>query len=88
MAGSFFKTKSKNREYNYIPQYYKPEEGKTQLSEPAFARYRREWEKAGKESRKRSNYLISTRLIVIVCILVFIALYLLDFDLSIFTRGR
>jgi len=86
MLSSFFKTR-KNRTFNYTPQYHEREEER-QLSENNFAKYRRSWEEAGKASRTRKNAEVSTRLVIIFFVLVFIALYFLDFDLSIFTRGR
>ncbi|PTX61961.1 hypothetical protein C8N46_10358 [Kordia periserrulae] len=82
MLGGFFR-KRKNRTFNYTPQFYKPEEDRS-LPDRSFAKYRRAWEDAGEASRTRKNYEVSVRLIIIFLVLVFIALYILDFDLSIF----
>ncbi len=82
MLGGFFK-KRKNRTFNYTPQYYKPEEERS-LPDRSFARYRRAWEDAGEASRNRKNSEVSIRLVIIFSVLVFIALYLLDFEISIF----
>ncbi len=84
MLGSFFKTR-KNRTFNYTPQYYNQDQERS-LSKSNFAKYRRSWEEAGKASRNRKNVEVSKRLVIIFLVLVFIALYFLDFDLSIFTR--
>jgi hypothetical protein len=78
-----FRRQRKNRTFNYTPQYYKPEEERS-LTYNSFAKYRRAWEEAGIASRNRNNVEISKRLIIIFLILVFIALYLLDFEISIF----
>ncbi|AXG70350.1 hypothetical protein KORDIASMS9_02589 [Kordia sp. SMS9] len=86
MLRSFFKTR-KNRTFNYTPQYYEKDKER-KLPENNFAKYRKSWEEAGKASRNRKNVEVSKRLIIIFLILVFIALYFLDFDLSIFTRGK
>ncbi|WP_046757399.1 hypothetical protein [Kordia jejudonensis] len=84
MLGGFFKSR-KNRTFNYIPQYYE-REAERQLPENNFAKYRKAWEEAGKASRTKKNAEVSIRLVIIFAVLVFIALYFLDFDLSIFTR--
>jgi hypothetical protein len=86
MLGSFFKTRS-NRSFNYTPQYYDADNDR-KLTENNFAKYRRSWEEAGRASRTKKNAGVSKRLVIIFVVLIFIALYILDFDLSIFTRGK
>ncbi|MFK7748535.1 MAG: hypothetical protein AB8B65_09100 [Kordia sp.] len=86
MLGGFFK-KRKNRTFNYIPQHY-DESNERKLPENNFAKYRKSWEDAGKAGRTRKNAEVSKRLIIIFLVLVLIALYFLDFDLSIFTRAK
>lgn len=86
MLGSFFKTR-KNRSFNYTPQYYEVE-NERKLTENNFAKYRKSWEEAGKASRTKKNAGVSVRLVIIFVVLIFISLYILDFDLSIFTTGK
>lgn len=86
MLGSFFKTRS-NRSFNYTPQYYDTDNDR-KLTENNFAKYRKSWEEAGRASRTRKNVEVSKRLVIIFMVLVFIALYILDFDLSIFSTGK
>ncbi|MBB4119580.1 hypothetical protein GGR32_001882 [Mesonia hippocampi] len=90
---NMFKRRDNNR-YNYTPRYYKGKDlGNPYDFDSKFAKYREatnavdfgsQWAKARKESRTRSNRNFSGRVLVIAAILIFIFLWLIDFDLSIF----
>ncbi|CEN32763.1 hypothetical protein [Capnocytophaga cynodegmi] len=85
----------KNKKYNYTPRYY---EGKNLGNPYEFdSRIRKdretqtnhftvEWQDIRKESRNRKNREINKTFLVVLAILIFLALYLLDFDLSIFKK--
>ncbi len=90
--------KKSNRRYNYTPRYY---EGKSAGNiydfENRITKYREttnandfgsHWSEARKESRNRGNREINKRVIYIALLLIFIFLYFIDFDLSIFTTRR
>ncbi|WP_299260993.1 hypothetical protein [uncultured Aquimarina sp.] len=87
-----------NRRYNYTPRYY---EGKSKGNiydfENRITKYREtrnaidfgsQWSEDRKSSRNRGNREINKRVIYIVFVLIFIFLYLIDFDLSIFTARQ
>ncbi|MDB3997819.1 hypothetical protein OAU33_02185 [Flavobacteriaceae bacterium] len=86
---------SRNRRYNYTPRYYKgKEEGNLYEFDSKFSKYRdtynsndfgHQWHDARLQMRTRKNRSISLRLLLIILALVFVCLYILDFDLSIFT---
>ena len=86
---------NRNKRYNYTPRYY---QGKTidNLYEfdSKFNKYRetfnendlgKQWQDARLDSRNRSNRKITPTLLIIISVLVLICLYILDFDLSIFS---
>ena len=87
---------NKNRRYNYTPRYYK---GKA-IDNPYdfdsnFTKYRetynandfgKQWQDARLRFRSRKNRSVSPLLLLIIALLVFAFLYIIDFDLSIFTR--
>ncbi|WP_298547555.1 hypothetical protein [uncultured Aquimarina sp.] len=87
-----------NRRYNYTPRYY---EGKSKGNiydfENRITKYREtrnaidfgsQWSEDRKASRNRGNREINRRVIYVAFILIFIFLYLIDFDLSIFTARQ
>lgn len=86
---------NKNRRYNYTPRYYRgKEEGNLYEFDSKFSKYRNtfnsndfgnQWQDARVQMRTKKNRSISLRLLLIVLGLVFVCLYILDFDLSIFT---
>ena len=86
---------NRNRRYNYTPRYYRgKEEGNLYEFDSRFSKYRNtynsndfgnQWQDARVQMRTKKNRSISLRLLLIVLGLVFVCLYILDFDLSIFT---
>lgn len=86
---------NKNRRYNYTPRYYRgKEEGNLYEFDSRFSKYRNtfnsndfgnQWQDARVQMRTKKNRSISLRLFLIILSLVFVCLYILDFDLSIFT---
>ena len=86
----------KNRRYNYTPRYYKGKEGGNPYDfDSKFARYRdthnandfgKQWQEAREKMRHRGNRAVSPLLLLIIGVLTLIALYIIDFDLSLFTR--
>ncbi|AXT53493.1 hypothetical protein D1818_22680 [Aquimarina sp. BL5] len=87
-----------NRRYNYTPRYY---EGKSKGNiydfENRITKYREtrnaidfgsQWSEDRKASRNRGNREINRRVIYVAFVLIFIFLYLIDFDLSIFTARQ
>ena len=93
MKISLFKLK-KNRRYNYTPRYYNGKGGGNPYDfDSKFSKYRdtynqndfgQQWQDARLKMRTRSNRVISTRLVIILMILVLAFLYVIDFDLSLF----
>jgi hypothetical protein len=94
MKVSLFKLK-KNRRFNYTPRYFK---GKDQANlydfDLKFSKYRytfnkndfgHQWKEARLDMRTRSNRALSVRLLIIITALLLSFLYIIDFDLSIFT---
>lgn len=92
----FFKIKrEENRRYNYTPRFYKGKESENPLEiSQRMNRYRdtpnaidfgAQWKVDRKMYRTRKNRGINKRFIIIFLILVFIFLWIIDFDLSIFT---
>lgn len=90
---SFLKQR-KNRRFNYTPRYYRGKQSANPYAfGSAFEQYRdtpnandfgAQWRDARDMSRNRRNRNISPRLLVIIAVLLLLALYVLDFDLSIF----
>ena len=84
----------KNRRYNYTPRYYKgKEDGNPYDFDSKFSKYRdtynsndigQQWKNARMQMRTRKNRSFSLRLLSIILVLFFLALYILDFDLSLF----
>lgn len=84
-----------NTRYNYTPRYY---EGKKDTNpfefDSKFNKYKdaknaidfgAHWKEDRANSRNRGNRGINRRMIYIMVILIFIFLWIIDFDLSIFT---
>ena len=94
LKSTLFKLKN-NRRYNYTPRYYKgKEKGNLYEFDSKFTKYRdtynsndfgQQWKEARFQMRTRTNRSISFRLLFIILVLVFVCLYILDFDVSIFT---
>lgn len=95
MKISLVKRTKQNNRYNYTPRYYK---GKEDANEYNFANkfdkyyetynkndFGSHWRDARQVSRTRSNGGLNKTILFIVLILVFICLWILDFDLSIFS---
>ncbi|WP_127844877.1 hypothetical protein [Psychroflexus aestuariivivens] len=94
-----FKVKSlklrKNNRYNYTPRYYNGKDiGNPYSFDSKFNKYKdthntidfgSHWAEARTNSRHRGNRSINRRVILIALVLAFIFLWIIDFDLSIFT---
>ena len=86
----------KNKRYNYTPRYYKGKDsGNIYEFDSKFSKYREiynsndfgnQWNEARIQMRTRKNRSISPRLLIIILALIFASLYILDFDLSIFSQ--
>ena len=86
----------KNTRYNYTPRYYKgKDKGNIYDFESKFQKFRdttnaidfgSQWAEARESSRHRGNRSINKRVIYIAIILIFVFLWIIDFDLSIFSR--
>ncbi|MEM6719941.1 MAG: hypothetical protein AAF611_11520 [Bacteroidota bacterium] len=97
LGRKFFKLR-KNKRFNYTPRYYDGKEtGNVYHIENRYVKHRDglnandfggHWREARQASRHRGNREVSTRLVIIIAVLILIFLYFIDFDLSIFTRGR
>ena len=94
MKSNLFKLR-KNKRYNYTPRYYK---GKDSVNiydfDSKFSKYKEiynkndfgsSWNQVRQEKRSRSNRSITPRLLIIILFLIFCFLYIIDFDLTIFT---
>ena len=94
MKGSFFKLNI-NRRYNYTPRYFRgKDDGNIYEFDSKFSKYRdnfnandfgQQWKEARVKTRTRGNRGLSLRLIFIILFLLFCFLYVIDFDLSIFS---
>jgi len=94
---NFYKLR-KNQRYNYTPRYYKgKDEGNIYSFDSKFHKYKEttnaidfgsQWAEARKSSRNRGNREINTRVLIIIAILILIFLWIIDFDLSIFTNPQ
>ena len=86
----------KNSRYNYTPRYYKgKEEGNIYSFESKFNKYKNatnsidfgsQWADARTSSRNRGNREINKRVIYIIILLILAFLWIIDFDLSIFSN--
>ena len=78
----FYRGIKEENVYKFKSQYRKDEVGKN------YNDYRGNWQEERSLMRTRANSVINFRLIIIITILVLIALYIIDFDLSIFKLNR
>jgi len=95
LKGNFYKLR-KNTRYNYTPRYYNGKEaGNLYEFDSKFNKYKNttnaidfgsQWADARNSSRNRGNREINNRVVIIILILVLIVLWILDFDLSIFSN--
>ena len=86
----------KNQRYNYTPRYYKGKDtGNMYSFDSKFQKYKdatnaidfgSQWAEARNNSRNRGNREINGRVMFIAAILILIFLWIIDFDLSIFTN--
>ena len=93
LKSNLFKLR-KNRRYNYTPRYYQgKEEGNLYEFDSKFSKYRdtynrndfgQQWKETRMQMRTRKNRSISLRLLLIIFALLFLSLYILDFDLTLF----
>ncbi|MDT0649947.1 hypothetical protein RM529_07310 [Zunongwangia sp. F297] len=93
-----FLNSKKNARYNYTPRYYKGKEtGNIYNFDSKFNKYKEatnaidfgsQWSEVRKSSRTRGNREINKRVVYIILVLVFIFLWIIDFDLSIFSNAR
>ena len=84
----------KNARYNYTPRYYKGKDtGNIYSFNSKFQKYKEttnaidfgsQWAEARSSSRNRGNREINTRVLIIFAVLVFIFLWIIGFDLTIF----
>lgn len=85
-----------NTRYNYTPRYFDGKDtGNIYDFESKFEKYKNTansndfgaaWKEDRKASRNRGNREINRRVIYIALILVFIFLWIIDFDMSIFSN--
>ena len=88
----------KNARYNYTPRYYQgKDEGNIYDFDSRFNKFREthnqidfgsQWAQAREQSRNRGNRSLNKRVILIALILTLLFLWLIDFDISIFTVDR
>jgi len=92
---NFFKQRQ-NRRYNYTPRYFKGKKDENPFDfDSPFSKFRdmpnsndfgAHWREARSQSRNRGNRGVSKPFLLILSVLVLLALYVLDFDLSIFKK--
>lgn len=85
----------KNNRYNYTPRYYQgKDEGNIYSFDSRFAKFKdthnqidfgAQWAEAREASRNRGNRSLNKRVIFIALLLTLLFLWLIDFDISIFT---
>tara|TARA_B100000795_G_scaffold158062_1_gene118747 strand:- start:45815 stop:46114 length:300 start_codon:yes stop_codon:yes gene_type:complete len=88
------KLKSNNR-FNYTPRYYKGKEGVEDKNHTtkfdAYADtynendYAGQWQNARVHNRNRNNIAFNKTVLIVMAVLIFVFLYIIDFDLSIFS---
>lgn len=94
LKSSLFKL-NRNRRYNYTPRYYDGKEIQNPYDfDSKFSKYRdtynvndfgKQWEEVRLEKRNRQNRSFSPLLLLIIAVLTLVFLYIIDFDLSIFS---
>lgn len=92
--GVFLKSR-KNKKFNYNPRYYDDQgKGSPYNIDSRFAKYRKTLEpnkglksklNSAFEELRESDPSVNRRLLIIIAVLVLIFLYIIDFDLSIFS---
>lgn len=90
------KLKGNNR-FNYTPRYYQgkdvSDEGKHATRFDAYTEtyndndYSGQWKNARVASRNRNNFELNRTVIYLIILFTFLFLWLIDFDLSIFSMG-
>jgi len=89
----------KNKKYKYVPRYTKNEDktlGFTSLKKQSmFERdlensmdRHEQWASARDASRSPYNREVNLRLLAIIAVLIFLTLWIFDFDLSVFSSRR
>ena len=97
MKISFLKRTKPNNRYNYTPRYYKGKEGESNPYDFAtkldkyYETYNKNdfgahWKEARSQYRNRSNFGFNRTILIIMAVLILIFLWIIDFDLSIFTQ--
>lgn len=97
MKISFLKRIKANNRYNYTPRYYKGKDEDTNPYEMGTRfdkfvdTYNKNdfgghWRDARKDMRNRGNVEFNRTILIIVAVLILIFLWIIDFDLSIFTQ--
>ncbi|MFD1063479.1 hypothetical protein ACFQ1Q_09500 [Winogradskyella litorisediminis] len=89
-----YKGLPKNKRFNYTPRYYK---GKQEIDEQEFPTkfdayaetlnkndFSGQWHETRLNQRNRGNSGFNKTIYILILVFTFIALYILDFDLSIF----
>ena len=85
----------RNKKFRYSPRYSKSNKSNIYGFDSAYSKHRESnsvfdksnaWEEARLRSRTRSNSLFSKTILFIIFLLTLIFLYIIDFDLSIFTQ--
>ena len=97
MKIGFTKRVKQNNRYNYTPRYYQGKKdsniyefgSKFEKSRETYngVNFGNHWRDARATSRTRSNRGFNRTIIYIIAILVFIFLWIIDFDLSIFNQA-
>lgn len=95
---TLFKGLPRNKRFNYTPRYYK---GKEEVEETAFSTkfdayaetynkndFSGQWHETRKMSRNRNNSGINRTILILIAVFTLIFLYIIDFDLSIFSANR
>lgn len=93
---NIFSAKKRNNRYNYTPRYYKGKDtGSVHSFGSVFNKYREtsnandfgsQWADARARSRHRGNRGINKTVLLIIAVLVLLFLWIIDFDLSIFSN--
>ncbi|MDO4230087.1 MAG: hypothetical protein Q4C98_09750 [Capnocytophaga sp.] len=85
----------KNKRFNYTPRHYDGKDKGNAFEMDSRIRRDREtqtnhftvqWRDTRQESRNKKNMEVNKTFLIVLAILLFLALYILDFDLSIFKR--
>lgn len=98
MKLNLLKRTKQNKRYNYTPRYYQGKEKgnpydfgtKIEKSRETYntVDFGNHWRDARNSSRTRANRGLNKTIIYIILILVFLFLWFIDFDLSIFSKPR